>query len=53
MTDEELKKKREYMQLYHAKHRQKEKSRNGGVLRTGEERLKFNEYFTPRSGKIA
>ena len=43
MTEEELKKKREYMRYYHVKHRQKEKSMNGSVLRTGEERIKFNE----------
>ena len=45
MTDEELKKKREYMRLYHVRQRQKQKSKNGGVLRTGEERIKFNEYM--------
>ena len=45
LTEEERKKKNEITRLHHLKMRQKQKEINGGVLRTGEERIKFNEYM--------
>ena len=38
-------KENEIARLYHVKMRLKQKEVNGGVLRKGEERIKFNEYM--------
>ena len=45
LSEEEIKKKNEIARLYHVKMRLKQKEVNGGVLRKGEERVKFNEYM--------
>ena len=45
LTQEQLEKKREQIRLNHVIERQKQKEKNGGVLRIGEERIKFNQYM--------
>ena len=51
LTEEELEKKRASVRVCHVKRRLKQKQANGGMLRTGEERIKFNEYMKNWSAK--
>ena len=51
LTEEELEKKRACVRLSHVKRRLKLKEANGGVLRKGEERIKFNNYKKNWSAK--
>ena len=48
LSEEEVKQKNENARLYAVKMRLKQKEMNGGVLRKGEERIKFNKYMANR-----